>query len=138
MILVNETFARRYFDGGNPIGQVVRSLASLALALAFASSHYNIAGDHEQSRAYAEETIAFAHEHQLDYWIGMGTIYRGFATAALGDGETGIAQMIEGIGRHTRFGSRLGSAFCLALLGEAHLFAGRRTQAAASRTTSTC
>ena len=27
VLLVNETFARRYFDGANPIGQVVRSLA---------------------------------------------------------------------------------------------------------------
>ena len=32
---------------------------SLALALAFASSHYSIVGDQEQSLGYAEETIAF-------------------------------------------------------------------------------
>jgi hypothetical protein len=57
---------------------------SLALAMSFATTLRLLRGEAARTQEIAEELIAYATEQQLPFWLGSGTISRGWALAAQG------------------------------------------------------
>jgi len=117
--------ARMRSDGAISYAHALGHANSLALALCFGAALRDLCGDAAGTRALADEAVAFASDQHLRFWLGFGAIYQGAAMVAGGDGEQGIAQMLNGVLRHQSVGTKLGAALCLAMLGAAHLAVGR-------------
>jgi predicted ATPase len=80
---------------------------------------------------WAEAIITLATEQALPYWLTLGTMYHGWALAAQGQTEVGIAQVQQGLIAYRATGARFILSRCLALLAELH---GRAGQFDAGRT----
>jgi DNA-binding winged helix-turn-helix (wHTH) protein/predicted ATPase len=80
---------------------------------------------------WAEAIIALATEQELPYWRTLGTMYHGWALAAQGQMEAGIAQVQQGLAAYRATGARFILSRCLGLLAELH---GRAGQLDAGRT----
>jgi DNA-binding winged helix-turn-helix (wHTH) protein/predicted ATPase len=74
---------------------------------------------------WAEALITLATERALPYWGTLGTLYRGWALAAQGQREAGLAQIEQGLARHRATGGRIGLCRWLVLLGEIYGDAGQ-------------
>jgi class 3 adenylate cyclase/predicted ATPase len=98
---------------------------SLGLALAFAAAMYHIRREPERTQVFADETVAFSTEQQLPFWQGFGMIFQGLSQAGQGRAQEGIDRMLAGVASFQQTGAGLGGPFCLAMLAEAHLRAGR-------------
>ena len=73
---------------------------------------------------WAEAILALATEQALPYWGTLGTMYHGWALAAQGQLEAGIAQVQQGLAACRATGSRFVLARWLGLLAELHGSAG--------------
>src|SRR6185369_2656837 len=102
---------------------------SLALAMSFATTLRLLRGEAARTQEMAEELIAYATEQQLPFWLGSGTISRGWALAAQGRVDEGLEEFLEGIGRFQGTGALIGGRFCIATLARTYLEAGRIEQA---------
>src|SRR4029078_12258377 len=67
------------------------SANSRAVALHFAAMVSQLCGDTEQTRRYAGASIAISEEHGFSFWLAGGHVFCGWAEAASGDVEPGIA-----------------------------------------------
>jgi predicted ATPase len=67
----------------------------------------------------AEAAITLSTEQGLTQWLAQGLIHRGWALAAQGQGEEGIAQMHRGVAAWRATGAELAGSWHLALLAEA-------------------
>jgi predicted ATPase len=83
--------------------------------------------DGREAQEQAEALIAFATEYSLPLWLAAGVVVRGWALAAGGRADDGIAVIRRGLADYRATGSELFSPYFLALLAEAH---GRADQAA--------
>ena len=83
--------------------------------------------DGREAQEQAEALIALATEHGLPLWLAAGVVVRGWALAAAGRAEDGIAVIRRGLADYRATGSELFSPYFLALLADAH---GRASQAA--------
>ena len=72
---------------------------------------------------HAEAAVALATEQGFPLWVGMGTIFRGWARAMQGQGEEGIAQVCQGIASARATGAALTVPYLYTLLADvcAHL-----------------
>jgi class 3 adenylate cyclase/predicted ATPase len=116
---------------GFPTQALRRSQEALALAQALA---------HPQSLAVAQHYAAFLHHRRREVlavlaqadsllilgtaqgfplWVGFGACWRGWALAAQGQGEAGLAQMHQGLAAVLATGQELSRPLCLVLLAEA-------------------
>ena len=59
-------------------------------------------------------------EQGFTFYLAMGTILRGWALAAEGQGEAGIAQTLQGLAAFRATGTELSLPHWLALLAEAY------------------
>src|SRR5262249_31346083 len=75
----------------------------------------------------AEAQIALAREQGFPFWVAFGTVLWGWALAAQGQEEEGIAQMRQGLAALRARGAEVARPYCLALLAEAY---GKGGQAA--------
>jgi predicted ATPase len=98
---------------------------SLGLALAFSAALHHVRREPHLTQEFADETVAFSTEQQLPFWRGFGMIFQGVSQAAQGRTQEGIDRMLAGVASFRETGAGLGGPFCLALLAEAHLRAGR-------------
>jgi predicted ATPase len=78
-----------------------------------------------EAQESAEGAIALCGEHGFSALFAYATILRGWALAAQGRHEEGIAQIQEGLAAYRATGSAVGRSFLLALLAEAYMEAGR-------------
>jgi predicted ATPase len=92
---------------------------SLAHALGGASSLHHYRREGRLAQEQAEALMALASEHGFPFFYARGAILRGWALAAQGQGETGIAQLHQGLAAIVATGAELGRASCLVLLAEA-------------------
>jgi DNA-binding SARP family transcriptional activator len=76
----------------------------------------------------AEELIRLARDMAFPSWLGSGTYYRGEALARLGEIQTGIAQMHEGIAAVEALGVRILRTGVMCALAEAEANAGNPRQ----------
>jgi len=72
------------------------------------------------AQARAEAAIVLATEQGFPFWREMGTMRRGWALAAQGHREEGIAQIQQGLAPMQAAGVKLRRAHWLALLAEAY------------------
>jgi predicted ATPase len=77
--------------------------------------------------AQAEAVITLATEHGFPQWLAGGTILRGWALAAQGQTEAGIAQLRQGLAAWRATGAEVVQPYVLGLLAEAY---GKSRQAA--------
>ena len=73
----------------------------------------------------AEAAMALANEHGLPFFTAWATFLQGWARAAQGQGEAGVAQMYHGLTAHGATGATLGPPPLLALLAEALAWVGQ-------------
>ena len=74
---------------------------------------------------WAETIITLATEQAVPYWLALGTIYHGWALAAQGQMEAGMAQMQQGLAAYQATGARFGLDRWPGLLAELHGHAGQ-------------
>jgi predicted ATPase len=77
----------------------------------------------------AATLIAFCTEQQFVHYRTQGMLLQGWAVAAQGQHEEGIAQMLEGLSAYQATGGRTGQPHLLALLAEAYWSASQIGQA---------
>ena len=75
--------------------------------------------DAEAAREHAETAISLSTEQGFPFWLAYGTMMRGWAMAALGEAETGIALIRRGLAGYTATGAGLGRSYFLCMLAEA-------------------
>jgi predicted ATPase len=69
--------------------------------------------------------IAISTEHGFPHWLAYGTILRGWALTAQGEGAEGIDQMRQGLVAHRATGAGIQRPYFLALLAESYGKAGQ-------------
>jgi predicted ATPase len=93
---------------------------SLAFALAHAALLHQFRYEAQAAQERAEAGIALAREQGFARWEAWGTIIGGWALAAQGQREEGIAQIRQGLAAWQAAGQELGRPVFLALLAEAY------------------
>ena len=73
----------------------------------------------------AQELITFCTERGFSQWVDMGTILHGWGLAVQGQGDAGIAQMLQGLLNSQNAGTKLGQAPVVAQLAEVYWRAGQ-------------
>src|SRR5262249_40363751 len=68
----------------------------------------------------AEIALELAREHGFAFRVAQATILRGWTLVEQGQGETGIAQMRQGLAAFRATGAELARSYYLALLAEAY------------------
>ncbi|HXQ20146.1 MAG TPA: AAA family ATPase [Candidatus Acidoferrales bacterium] len=117
--------ARRRAEESVARARAIRHANSLGICLGFAAALHQVLRDAAATQRLADECIAVSAEHQLPLWHTMGTMFRGWALAAQGRGDEGIAEMYEGVTGYQGMGMGLGARFMVALLAQAYLNAGK-------------
>jgi TOMM system kinase/cyclase fusion protein len=92
---------------------------SRALALAYAAMLYQFRGDGHMVRESAETAAALCKEQGFGYYLSWAMVMQGWALAALGQGEAGMARMHDGLAAMRATGAVLRQPYYLALLAEA-------------------
>ena len=103
--------------------RLARQLAhpgSMAHALAWAAWLHQCRREPRLTYEWAEATLTLATEQGLPYWQAQGTILRGWALTAQGQGAEGMAQMHHGLTAHRATGTAEERSYLLALLADAY------------------
>ncbi len=98
---------------------------SLALALDYAAMLRQFGRDYRGTSELALAAIELCSEHHFAYYLAWATILHGWALAAAGYVDDGIARMQRGLTDLEATGARLRRPYYLTLLAEAHIHAGR-------------
>jgi predicted ATPase len=98
---------------------------SLAYALVGAAWFHQYRREVQPAQAYAEEAVALSRLHGIPMRAAQGTIMRGWALAAQGRCEEGIAGMHQGLEALRATGAELNRTYYLFLLAEAYGRGGR-------------
>lgn len=93
---------------------------SLAFALFTSAALHQFRREAQAAMGRAEATIALSQEHGFSFFLGLGTVFRGWALAEQGQIAEGMAQMRSGFAAAQATGSKIGNPHMLALLAEAH------------------
>jgi predicted ATPase len=117
--------ARRRSEESVARARVIRLAICLVICLGFAYALHQVRRDAAATERFADECIAVSAEHQLPLWHTMGTMFRGWALAAQGRGDEGMAQLYEGVMGYQGMSMGLGARFMVALLAQTHLNAGK-------------
>jgi predicted ATPase len=113
------------------LGQALSHPFGLGYALNTVAWMHQCRREGQSTQERAEAALALAREHGFPFWVAWGTILRGWALAAQGQGEEGIAQLRQGLTAYQATGSALMRPHFLALLAEAY---GQARQAEAGLT----
>jgi DNA-binding SARP family transcriptional activator/pimeloyl-ACP methyl ester carboxylesterase len=101
----------------------------VAKALVYAAAIAQARRDPGETGRLAAEGVAAAERRGFRYWTAMGMMLRGWATAAGGEAEAGIAELRRGIELARVTGARMDDAYFLGLLADALVGAGEPAQA---------
>ena len=107
---------------------------SMTYALIFAALLHHYRREIPQAQARAQAVMALSTEHGFPSWLYMGTMLWGWALAAQGFAEEGIAQIRQGLAAYRATGEEVRCPYYLALLAETY---GNTGQTAAGLTTLT-
>ncbi|PYR01892.1 MAG: hypothetical protein DMG00_30275 [Acidobacteria bacterium] len=102
------------------------------LALVFDAMILQQCRDVAGTRQHAEEGVSLATELALGPWLAWGTALRGWAIAAEGRTEEGIADLRQAVAGWTAAGVGGLRPYFLALLAEVYTKAGQRDRALAT------
>jgi predicted ATPase len=93
---------------------------NLTRALQYAAGLHRLRREGATAQERAEASLALSTEQEFVHWVGPGTFWRGWALAAQGQGEEGIAQMQQGMAARQATGAMGTRTTYLALLAEAY------------------
>jgi predicted ATPase len=93
---------------------------SLVYALNMAVLVHHFRREVQAVQERAEALIGLSTEQGFPMWLAYGTIMRGWALTAQGEGAEGIAQMRQGLVAHRATGAEIQRPYFLSLLAEAH------------------
>ncbi|MEJ2101544.1 MAG: AAA family ATPase [Desulfobacterales bacterium] len=93
---------------------------SLVYALTMAAVVHQFRREVQAVQERAEALMALSTEQDFPYWLAFGTILRGWALTAQGEGAEGIAQIRKGLVAHRATGAGLHRPYFLSLLAEAY------------------
>jgi predicted ATPase len=116
----------------NEAVELARQIAhppSLGFALTFAAIVHYLRGEPAAAEERAAETIALSREHGMAQSLGWGMFWQGWALAAQGRSDQGIAQMRKAIESYRHIGSRISAPQFLGLLAEAVAREGKKEEA---------
>ncbi len=102
---------------------------SLAYARFYAAYLHHRRREAPAVQAQAEALLSLATTQGFPLWVGYGTCWRGWALAAQGQGEVGLAQLHQGLAALLATGQTLARALCLVLLAEAAEHTGQVEEA---------
>ena len=102
---------------------------SVAYALYFAAVLHCLRREAQPAQARAEEVIALARQQELPGMVARGTVPRGWALAAQGQGTEGITQMCQGVDAQRTMGAEVERPYGLAILAEAYGRIGQTVEA---------
>jgi serine/threonine protein kinase/predicted ATPase len=105
---------------------------SVVLALVFDAMILQQCRDVNGTRHHAEEAVSLATDLALGPWLAWGTALRGWATAAEGRAEEGIADLQQAVAGWTAAGVGGLRPYFLALLAEVYTKTGQRDRAVAT------
>jgi predicted ATPase len=92
---------------------------SQSVAWHFAAMVYQLSGNHAQALKCAEASAAISAEHGYPFWLAGGTIIGGWALAASGDENAGLARLRQGLRDWRATGSVTYMTYYLGLLAAA-------------------
>ena len=102
------------------LAQDVAHPFSLGFALFFAAQLHHHRREVQATQARAEAAITLSRAQGFPTWLANGTILQGWALAAQGQGEAGVAQIRQGLAAHRATGEEIERPYFLALLAEAY------------------
>jgi predicted ATPase len=94
-------------------------LYSLASAQSQTAWIHQCRQEYTLTRQWAEATIALATKQGFSYRAAVGRVLRGWALAAQGQGQEGLAELREGLAHCLAAGAKIDHPYFLALLAEA-------------------
>jgi predicted ATPase/DNA-binding winged helix-turn-helix (wHTH) protein len=109
------------------LAQAVGHRYSLAFGLTWVTMLHQVRGEKAVTQERAETLITLCEEQVVPYWLAGGRVLQGWALAARGQVEAGIARMCQGLAAWQVTGAEIILPYHLSLLAETH---GRRDQAA--------
>jgi class 3 adenylate cyclase/predicted ATPase len=112
--------ALKRIHDGLLLAQQLSHQFSLAGALLFVAWLYHFRREGQESQDWAEAGLTLSREQGFPFWMGWGTILRGWALAEQGQGEEGIAQMRQGLSGLQATGAELVRPYIFAKLAEAY------------------
>jgi class 3 adenylate cyclase/DNA-binding winged helix-turn-helix (wHTH) protein/predicted ATPase len=101
---------------------------SLAVSQHFAAFLHQRCREAPAVQARAEALLSLATAQGFPLYVGYGTCWRGWALAAQGQGEAGLAQLRQGMAAVLAMGQELSRPLCLTLLAEAAGHAGQAAE----------
>ena len=105
--------ARHHSQAALTLARELSHLVNLAAALYFAASLRQYCREWQPTHELAEAAITLATEQEFPHWVVYGTILRGWALAAQGQREEGIAQMRQGLAAQRTLRGRDTTAECI-------------------------
>jgi class 3 adenylate cyclase/predicted ATPase len=112
--------ALRRSDEAQALAEQLASPVSIAASLVYAAMTHQFRREGQAAQKRAEAAIALSEEHSLPQFLTVGMILRGWALAAQGGAEEGIAAMREGLAVRRDQGIELARPWYLALLAGAY------------------
>ncbi|MGH6895080.1 MAG: AAA family ATPase [Geminicoccaceae bacterium] len=117
--------ALRRSDEARTLAEQLASPVSVAASLVYAAMTHQFRREGQAAQERAEAAIALSDEHGLPQFATVGTILRGWALAAQGAADEGIAEMRQGLAVRREQGIELARPWYLALLAGAYDEAGQ-------------
>jgi len=102
---------------------------TLASTLMLSEIVLSLAGDNEALKEPADELVTVASEQGVPWWGTVGTIYRGWVKAKIGEVTEGISLLRSGLAAYRASGAELWMPHHAALLAKAHDIAGQTEEA---------
>ena len=101
--------------------------SNLAFTLHFAACLRQLRREAPEAERLAASTMTLAKDHELGHWLGQSTILYGWAVAAQGQREAGLASLRQGLTAMDATGSELLRPYYLALLAAVYGESGHPT-----------
>lgn len=98
---------------------------SIGYALCLASSLAQCSGQAQEAQSRAEEALALSIEHSFPYWRAWANSVKGWALAAQGDPDGGLAVLQEGMAQYEATEATQMKSYNLCLLAATYQRAGR-------------
>jgi class 3 adenylate cyclase/predicted ATPase len=128
-LLGHDQQAEEAMQGAMKLASELKHPPSLAFCLSFRAYLHFYRGEAAATWDVADRMLSLAREEGFLLWIPVAMIYRGWASAARGSIETGVAEMTDGFALFRKTGSSLTLVQIVAALGEMLWRSGRREEA---------
>jgi predicted ATPase len=113
----------------------IRDPFSQAIALAYAALLHAFRAESAAALERGREAVELCSRHGIAYYLAMGKIVAGWATAAEGGMAEGLTQLQQGLDDLRGLGAELRLPYYLSLLAETLVRAGRMSEALATLST---